>query len=111
MRNSIKPLVFLTASVLALPAWADAPKIGMQGWLFTPKEVTVNAGERVTWINDDDSHHLILFDRPEIKNSPDLKPEKEYSVVIDQPGEYPYSCKYHKDYGMVGKLVVKAAAK
>lgn len=113
MRNFIAVAPIFLAFSLAFPAHlrAEDHKVSMAGWIFSPKVLTINAGERVTWINDDDSHHVVFFDNPSLQNSPNIKPEKDYSVTFERPGEYPYYCKYHRDHDMVGAVIVKEAAR
>lgn len=100
--------LFVVAALLACQsAGADTVKIGMKNGMFAPAAVTINAGDRVVWVNDDeDTHHRVNFDDPSLKSSEDLKTGKEYAVVFNKPGEFAYSCYYHKDYGMKGKVVV-----
>ena len=113
MRNLIATAPILLALSLAFPAHLHAEdyKVSMAGWIFAPKVLTISAGERVTWINDDDSHHVVFFDNPLLQIYPNIKPEKDYSVTFERPGEYPYYCKYHRDQDMVGTVIVKEAAK
>ena len=106
-------LIGLVPAVLAgQNAWAEDVKVGMKNSLFAPTTVTVRVGDKVVWINDDeDGHHRVDFDDPAIATSGDLKPGKQYAVVFDKAGEFAFSCRYHKDYGMRGKVVVTNPAK
>lgn len=87
---------------------ADELKIAMKGWIVHPSNFTaqIHAGNTVSWANDDDAQHTITFDDGSIKSSENLKPGSQFSITFDNPGEYNYSCKYHKDLGMKGTITV-----
>ena len=103
-------LVFAMLAVSC--AWADDVKVGMKNGLFSPPTVVVRTGDRVVWVNDDDdTRHQVYFEQPSYGNSGNLKPGAEFAVVFDKPGEVGYYFRTHKEYGMVGKVVVTGAAK
>ncbi|MBI5438433.1 MAG: cupredoxin domain-containing protein [Nitrosomonadales bacterium] len=109
MKQILGGCLFAVSALLAgQPAAADTVRVGMKNGKFAPAAVTINVGDRVIWLNDDeDTHHRVNFDDPSLENSEDLRPDKEYSVVFNKPGEFTYYCRYHKkDYGMEGKVVV-----
>lgn len=85
---------------------AEEYKVTMKNWVFTPNALTIKTGDSVLWINDDDSHHKIIFVDPSIKSSENIKPEQKYLLTFDKPGEYKYNCKYHHEYGMYGTIIV-----
>ena len=113
MKQRILGCLSVVAALLAAqPAGADTVKLGMKNGMFAPATVTINVGDKVVWLNDDeDTHHRVTFDDPALKSSEDLKTGKEHAVVFDKPGEVAYYCRYHKDYGMRGKVVVVGKAK
>lgn len=100
--------LFAVSALLAgQPAGADTIRVGMKNGMFAPAAVTINVGDSVAWLNDDeDTRHRVDFDDPSLKSSGDLKPGKEYAFAFNKPGEFAYNCRYHKDYGMKGKVVV-----
>ena len=105
--------LWAVSALLGAPAMAaETVKVGMKNGAFTPAAVTIHVGDRVVWINDDeDGRHRVDFDDPAISASGDLKSGKEYAVVFTKAGEFSYNCRYHKDYGMRGKVVVASPAK
>lgn len=113
MRYSLITWLVLFIMVLATPEYlcAEEYRVTMKNWVFIPKTLTINTGDSVLWINDDDSHHMIIFEDPSVKSSENIKPEKEYLLTFDKPGEYRYNCKYHQDYGMLGTIIVKGIKK
>ncbi len=106
-------LLIVLTLLLVIPEslCAEGYRVTMKNWEFTPGTLTIKTGDSVIWINDDDSHHKIIFDDPSLKSSENIKPEKEYLLTFDKPGEYKYYCKYHHEYGMHGAITVKGIDK
>lgn len=93
-------------------AYAAEHKVSMKDWLFSPKVLTVDVRDTVSWVNEDDTMHNIYFegDLPEgpQKDDPEkIRIGKKFSLKFEKSGEYNYYCKNHLDYEMVGKLIVK----
>ena len=104
-----------------LPASAETYTVKMGGdnglLVFEPKNLTVKAGDTVTWVNNKSYPHNFVFDQsktaPEIvKLSHDqlsMKPGEENSIVIPTDlaaGSYDYYCQPHRGAGMAGKLTI-----
>lgn len=85
--------------------------IRMSEIMFTPKNIVISKGTKVTWINDEDAEHYVNTDShpahtyyPE-QNSRSLAKGATYSVIFEKPGAYPYHCSAHAE-SMVGNIVV-----
>lgn len=75
---------------------ATTHEVGMAGLLFSPENLTVAAGDTVTWINDDTVPHTVTAtDGPEIFESELLNPGDTFSFTFTMPGEYSYYCAVH----------------
>jgi plastocyanin len=84
-------------------------QVQMINTTFDPKEITVKAGTKVTWTNNDSTGHTVtsgtrgnpsgLFD------SGNVAPGQTFSFVFDTPGTYNYYCTYHQ--GMDGTVIVQ----
>jgi plastocyanin len=74
-----------------------------KSYVFEPKVIEVEAGETVTWTNDDNFTHTVQVDGQE-----DHKVEQGGSVEItfDTPGTYHYVCTLHRQ-DMDGEVVVR----
>jgi plastocyanin len=83
---------------------AGALAIRIDNFSFTPAELRVPKGGKVTWINGDDVPHLIASADNRFKPSPVLDTGGHYTLTFDQPGSYPYYCSIHPR--MTGRLVV-----
>jgi Icc protein len=80
-------------------------EIGIDNFQFTPSPLTVKAGTRVTWINNDDVPHLIVSTRNQFKASSVLDTAQRYSVTVGKPGTYDYFCSLHPK--MQGRIVAE----
>lgn len=78
------------------PAPAGTLTIGMRGRLFSPSRITVLAGERVTWVNDDSTVHDVGADAGGGFDSGRLAPGASYARVLDAQGTYRYRCTLHR---------------
>jgi plastocyanin len=104
-----------------LPASAQTytVKMGADNGLlvFEPRNLTVKAGDTVTWVNNKSYPHNFVFDKsktaPEIvklsHSGLSMKPGEENSIVIPADlaaGSYEYYCEPHRGAGMAGKITI-----
>jgi len=73
---------------------------------FNPATLTVAAGTKVTWVNEDESPHTVT-DKGRAFRSAALDTKDSFSYTFAAPGEFTYFCTLHPM--MVGKIVVKPA--
>jgi plastocyanin len=79
-------------------------EIGIDNFQFAPSPLTVKAGVRVTWINNDDVPHLIVSTHNQFNASPVLDTAQRYSATVATAGTYDYFCSLHPK--MQGRIVV-----
>jgi plastocyanin len=73
---------------------------------FTPRDLSISAGDTVTWINRDDVPHTATSnDDPAAFDSKALDTDDKYSFTFARPGTYKYYCKVHPH--MTGSVVVR----
>ncbi|HKX32030.1 MAG TPA: plastocyanin/azurin family copper-binding protein [Blastocatellia bacterium] len=75
---------------------------------FTPKKLTVNEGDTVTWINKE-GVHTVKSDT-DVFVSKTLAAGEKFSHQFTKAGSYPYYCTFHGDHDgvdMAGTIVVK----
>jgi plastocyanin len=89
----------------AATAVKDSTKVSIVNFAFTPGEITIAAGESVTWINDDGAPHGLEY-HDGVKGTDLLLPGASFSRRFDQPGTYDYNCSVHPY--MTGRVVVRA---
>jgi plastocyanin len=90
---------FLTAFGLVLAssaAFAGEPTVAVGHNRITPSELTVKAGTRVTFENQDamPGGHSIVADDGSFQ-SPGLGKGETWSHTFSEPGNYPFSIKEH----------------
>jgi plastocyanin len=74
-----------------------------KSYRFDPKTIQVEAGQSVTWTNEDNFTHTVRVD-----GQSDHKVERGESVSIrfDEPGTYHYVCTLHSQ-DMDGEVIVE----
>ncbi|MGK5643122.1 plastocyanin/azurin family copper-binding protein [Streptomyces sp. URMC 126] len=71
------------------------PQVSIRDFAFHPGELTVNAGETVTWTNDEnDSDHTVSADDGSFDSAP-FPPRGTFSHTFAVHGRFPYHCSLH----------------
>lgn len=103
------PTVAKTASV-SMPSGTAVPGCEETNACYIPASVTIAAGGKVTWKNDDTAAHTVTSGTP--ANGPDgtfdsslVMGGKTFEVTLDKAGSYDYFCMVHP--WMTGKVIVK----
>jgi len=81
-----------------------ANEIGIDNFKFAPATLTMRAGTKVTWINNDDVPHLIVNVQNKFRQSPVLDTDQRFSTTLTKPGTYDYFCSLHPM--MQGRVIV-----
>ena len=101
--------LFLSFS-LAAQAYAADIQMGAGGNLvFEPNELTVSAGDTVTFVNGDlPPHNVVFLDHPELSH-PDLAfmSGEQFPVTLTEAGDYEFQCEPHAGAGMKGVIHVQ----
>tara|TARA_B100000287_G_scaffold347768_1_gene335762 strand:- start:749 stop:1123 length:375 start_codon:yes stop_codon:yes gene_type:complete len=101
--------LFLSFS-LASQAWAADITMGSGGNLvFDPNEITINAGDTITFTNGDlPPHNMVVDGHPELSHG-DLAfmPGDSFDVTFSDAGDYNFQCDPHSGAGMKGVIHVK----
>jgi plastocyanin len=111
--QTLKPCAVATA--LALLAWPAAnppgaaglqppPQILIQDFRFVPSELTIRAGETVSWTNRDEDVHTVVSDDG-LFRSPALDTQESFSFTFKRPGTYRFTCSFHPR--MTGTIIVQ----
>tara|TARA_E500000331_G_scaffold336888_1_gene364466 strand:- start:859 stop:1254 length:396 start_codon:yes stop_codon:yes gene_type:complete len=84
-------------------------QMGSKGNLiFAPNELTVKAGDTVTFMNGElPPHNVVFLEHPELSH-PDLAfvSGEKFPVTFDKAGEYEFQCEPHAGAGMKGVIHV-----
>ena len=86
-------------------------KVGMQNIQFDPKDITVKAGETITFTNDESIPHDVHKESGpggDFSSGPDggMQQGDTFELKLDKPGTYQYVCHVHAP-GMAGTITVK----
>ena len=108
MRTFVAALVILAAVLVAAsPAGAAVTKtVKVYGSSFSPKSVTITAGDTVRWVNKDNDNHQIYADNGSFVSAI-LKPSQSFSFTFRAAGTYTYKDELHPK--IRGTIVVKGA--
>jgi len=87
------------------PTAPAATSVRMAGSRFEPSTLTIASGETVRWFNDDALPHTVSGNNGEW-DSGNLAPGQGFERRFDEPGSFPYLCRYHP--GMAGTIEVEA---
>ena len=101
--------LFLSFS-LASSAYATEIQMGYNGNLvFEPNEVTVNAGETVTFVNNAlPPHNIIVDGRADLsRESLMFSPGETQEIVFSDAGDFNFKCAPHEGAGMKGVIHVE----
>jgi plastocyanin len=75
----------------------------VKSYRFDPKVIEVDAGESVTWTNDDNFTHTVQVDGEEDHR---VERGESISIAFEEPGTYHYVCTLHSQ-DMEGEVVVR----
>ena len=95
---------------LAAQAYAADIQMGYEGNLvFEPNEVTINAGETVTFINNAlPPHNIIVDGRADLsRESLMFSPGETQDIVFADKGDFNFKCAPHEGAGMKGVIHVQ----
>lgn len=107
MRQRSPLLPFCLAALLAVPAAHAADvDINIVGSSFSPRNVTIQPGDTVTWTNSNQGEHNVAStDAGFSSGAPSLS--WTFSHTFDSPGTFEYFCEPHRALGMTGTVTVK----
>lgn len=99
----------LVAASVPSPSAAAAPPsatVHIRDDAFVPTVLTVRAGDKVTFVNDDDDAHTATADDGSW-DSEGLGNRERWTHAFSKPGKLTYHCTVHP--GMHGTIVVRSA--
>lgn len=107
----------LALLMLHLPDAAARTSVTMSGSRFSPRQVTVSAGETVTWTNNDSVGHSVAADDGSFDSHPTcgtltgtcMERGESFSVTFSKAGTVRYYCRSHGGpggQGMSGTVTV-----
>ena len=74
-----------------------------KSYRFDPEAIEIDAGQTVTWTNEDNFTHTVKVDG---QDDHKFDRGESFSITFDKPGTYHYVCTLHSQ-DMEGEVVVK----
>ena len=102
-RRHFGMLVVATALLPAGAARAEDVAVHIDNFVFEPAQLTVKAGQTVTWTNRDDIPHTIVSAGK--FRSKTLDTDDKFSFTFTNAGDYKYFCSLHPH--MTGMIKVE----
>ena len=97
---------FVAATMAAAsPARAATIEVKIDNFTFNPQQITVKAGDTVTWTNHDDIPHTVTS-KTMVFRSKAMDTDDKFSFTFATPGKFDYFCSLHPH--MTGTIVVEA---
>jgi plastocyanin len=75
----------------------------VKSYRFDPKVIEIEAGDTVTWTNEDNFTHTVEVDGQEDHQ---VEQGESFAITFDEPGTYHYVCTLHSQ-DMDGEVIVK----
>ena len=109
-RLTIMLTALFLSMTLAAQAYAAEIQMGYEGNLvFEPNELTVNAGDTVTFVNNAlPPHNIIVDGRADLsRESLMFSPGETQEIVFADAGDFNFKCAPHEGAGMKGVIHVQ----
>ncbi|MBV07534.1 MAG: hypothetical protein CMA55_04550 [Euryarchaeota archaeon] len=94
MRTYLTLAILFAGMVMLGSAQADNYEIHIDDFEFTPNDITIVAGDSVTWYNDDSASHTVESDDNEF-SSGNMNTGDDFPYMFDVAGNYSYHCDHH----------------
>ncbi len=99
----MKKLILLGCLLISPSLWAQDVQINIKEFMYSPKDLVVAVGSKVTWVNDDQVPHTIV-ETNKVFHSAALDTQDNFSYTFTSPGTYQYFCTLHPQ--MIGTVIV-----
>ena len=99
--------LLVAVAIAGSPVRAADAEVKIDNFTFNPQQITVKAGDTVTWVNHDDIPHTVASQTQAFRSKA-LDTDDKFSFTFATPGNYPYFCALHPH--MTGTIVVEASA-
>ena len=107
----MRPLLLTLAAIALAGCGADessepvaTTEVSMaKSYTFEPSRIEIEAGQDVTWTNDDNFTHTVQVDGQEDHQ---VERGESVSIAFDEPGTHHYVCTLHRQ-DMDGEVIVR----
>jgi plastocyanin len=99
------------AATTEQPAGGGGTEVSMEGTQFSPSDVSVSAGDTITFVNNESVAHDVHKSSGPGEDfasgeSGGMQEGDTFELTLDEPGTYEYVCDVHAP-GMAGTITVK----
>ncbi len=95
----------VAAAIAVSPVSAAETEVKIDNFTFNPQQITVKAGDTVTWVNHDDIPHTVTSKTMAFRSKA-MDTDDKFSFTFATAGKYDYFCSLHPH--MTGMIVVEA---
>lgn len=99
-------LAICLATALAASARAADVTVNVTGTSFSPRNVTIQVGDTVTWTNSNQGFHNVVSDDAGFRSG-DPDENWTFSHTFSSVGVFDYYCEPHQSFGMTGTVTVQ----
>lgn len=96
-------MLALSGLLASASTWAQDIQIDIKEFMYSPKDLTVAVGTKVTWVNDDQVPHTVV-EVNKVFRSGALDTNDSFSYTFLIPGTFEYFCILHPQ--MIGSVRV-----
>lgn len=86
------------------PSSTSTDKVSIANFAFSPTDITVKKGTKVTWTNNDSTTHTITSEDEHGPSSDNVSPGQSYTFTFADEGTFNYHCSIHPQ--MTGTVTV-----
>jgi len=109
LMQGVTQLDVMTGGDVIMPTKVSRPGCEEIDQCYIPSEITISAGESVTWVNEDSAFHSVtsgFYDAPQnLFDSGYMDPFESYTLTFDESGTFDYFCTLHP--WMEGQVIVE----
>jgi len=105
-QNKTMLILLLSLLALGITASAETIDVAIEGFAFTPNDLTISVGTTVRWTNNDAAPHTSTSDDMTTWDSGTLTTGQDWSFTFTEAGAFPYHCEIHPS--MTANITVTA---
>lgn len=96
-------LILLFFTLTSVSVLAEEHQVVIKKFKFIPAEITIKAGDSVTWLNEEKrQYHSVWFEQSGEPETDYFFPGETYSKSFNEAGDLPYRCGPHPEMtGMI----------
>jgi len=94
LRSTLLAIALATTTAATPPLLPSVATVHIKDFKYNPTPLKIHAGDRVTFVNDDDDAHTVTASDKSF-DSAGLDTHDTWQRVFTKPGTYSYFCELH----------------